>query len=176
MSNPDESPETVVRDVVTALEAKDWSAVLPLVNPADLPKWKRNVLHVFANIEGRAAAAVLAEWGVAAVEDLEQLDVGDLFLRWLRASAPDAKFRIAGGGDAAPDGPALHRQVIGEVYEGPEVAHVVYRDTWTGPDLSRGTLRVATVQRTPAGWRMRVDHELLGHANWHLMPQSTPPQ
>jgi hypothetical protein len=175
MSKPDQSPEAVVRGVIAALEASDWSTVLPLVDPTDLPKWKRNTLQALAHMDARAAPAILAEWGVTAAEELGRCGIEDLFARWLRASAPDAKFRVAHGDGAASDGPALHRQVIGTVYEGEELAHVVYRDKWTGQDRSPGTLRIATVRRTPAGWRMRIDHGLLSHANWHLMPASPPP-
>lgn len=174
MGQQDRTPEAILREVIAALERSDWRAVFPLMDPSDLPKWRRNILLGFSHMDAQSAHAILAEWGVNAVEELERCSDDELFGRWLSASSPEAKRRVATSGRGAPAGPRLRRQVIGPVKEGEALVHVVYRESWE--DSGRpGILRIATVRMTPVGWRLALDYGLLGNADWHVAPAPPPP-
>jgi hypothetical protein len=67
----------------------------------------------------------------------------------------------------APTGPLLERVMLGEVFEGPDLAHVVFRERWVldtnvPAALQRGdSTRVLSVRRTPSGWRVGLGGGLL---------------
>lgn len=110
---------------------------------------------------------------VESAADLEGLDTAQLLGRWLEARDPVAMIpQIAAKRRASsPDGlEALRerRTVIGSVLEDDNTAHVLYRTGFASPPPEvPPELRVATLRRTSAGWRMRFsNYGFLSGASW----------
>lgn len=120
--------------------------------------------------------------GVDSPAQLESLSAIELLARHLQARSPEARVRalLAMQGRTLPAelsreamlGP--HYAVIGSVAEGESLAHVVYR-MQVGPVPDAGgmdqewmeaPLRVASLKRTPAGWRLKLTHDLFGLEGW----------
>lgn len=123
----------------------------------------------------RGGPALLQEWGVKDASELEALSDAELLTRFLAASSPAARLRAAWAVSDAPDGPApeatdhlppVRWSVLGSVIEDDRYAHVSFRQLWgaeresDGPEES-GRIRVTTLDRTPLGWRLRIDSSLL---------------
>lgn len=118
----------------------------------------------FAQVYGRSASAELA-----------RLTPEALFLLWLAASDPEEQMRRSavhmerahpGFTHAAlAAAPRIVREVAGTEYVGSDRARVTYRE-WIGArEAGAETLRTTELRRTSAGWRIRVDPELMGHAS-----------
>lgn len=168
---PPETPESVVQAVVDALEEGRLAEILPMIDPAELPRWRRRTLSMLRHAEAEPeGAAVLAEWGVALLPELEGLSDADLFERWLRAFSLEARMRIGFLPDHVPPPPRIRRTVLGGVREGDSLAHVLYREAAAGPGAQPGSVRIATLRRTGAGWRLGMDYDLLGYTAWHFGP------
>lgn len=124
----------------------------------------------------RGIPALLQEWGVVDVSELEELSDAELLARFLAASSPAARLRAAwSASDLPPDAPPpraaehlprVRWRVLGSVIEDDRYALVSFRQLWgeegepEGPDES-GRTRVTTLDRTPLGWRLRIDSSLL---------------
>jgi hypothetical protein len=157
---------------------------------AERPYLPREVAEWEASSEAdsieRARPWLLREWGVHDAAELASLSAPELFVRWLRASSPAAVMRMARATSLTPMAdpdvqaearpPAVRHIVYGGVEHGNE-AYVVYRQAWVhagqpepGDAAAGGNLRVVRLQRTPAGWRLVLDHDFLGHHNhWITM-------
>jgi hypothetical protein len=169
---PPASPEAVVQAVIEATSARQWPDVFAFIDAADLPRWRRVTLSMLRHFEGSPdGAKVFAEWGARNTSELEVLPDEVLFARWMQAFTLEARLRMTCGADRAPPPPPVRRVVLGSVREGDDLAHVVYREM-----VGAGTaLRIATLRLTPDGWRVRVDHDLLGLASVHFGPPPPPP-
>lgn len=207
---PTDSPEAVARAVFAALEARQYEAVAPFIDPESLAQFHESALDAARSRERPIRLTVedlkrynpempdtVAEYQVqqftrreadtrswlagdyAGVETLEQmraLSLEQLFGRWLEAQAPEYRMRQAMResrnpaleADLLPETLRIRRQVLGEVREGENLAHVVHRFRWeAGSELEPdGEVRVTTLHRTPAGWRMIWSPEFLGTSNW----------
>jgi hypothetical protein len=116
--------------------------------------------------------------GVASLEALERLNGPEMLVRHLARLSPMAKLEAAfadladdaGLAELDPREMVPRRQVIGAVLEGDSLAHIVYRlqDGPADDDEPAGLLSLATVRRTPEGWRLRLDDGLWGLENWHV--------
>jgi len=129
---------------------------------------------------------LLREWGVADLAELELLSPEELFVRYLAANSPGARFRHALAAshppvDAHPDElaedppPGPRRMVIGSVVEGDRFAHVLFREQY-GDDASGITphVRLTTLIGTQAGWRLQVDGSLLVYQGWMRVYRTEP--
>jgi uncharacterized protein (DUF433 family) len=128
----------------------------------DLP---RAVAEWYAEQERRAVTAEqpagIRSLGAGSVDELEGLSEGDVFVRWMAATDLSERTRRAYAAipgvtadEAAAHGhpPRPGRSVVGWVAEGEDTAHVLHRTGKGGwPDL-----RVESLVRTPAGWRLRA--------------------
>jgi hypothetical protein len=124
------------------------------------------------------------QWGVASFRELEALSPAEFFVRYLSASSPPAKLRVALAEsrnpirDVAttfPAAAAAHRRrwaVLGEVVEGTGKAHVVYRERYgAGDDANEqaGDVRVTTLDYTHGRWWLRIDTSLLDQQGWSFV-------
>lgn len=67
----------------------------------------------------------------------------------------------------------MHRTVIGAVVEKDRYAHVLFRELHSPEEDEIGTdgrehghVRFTTLDKAPAGWRLRIDHTLLAQQGW----------
>lgn len=126
----------------------------------------------FAEIyEGRGTSAELA-----------RLDPEALFVLWLAASDPAEQVRRSVmhvermhpgfTSSALQTAPAVRREIVRTEYEGPDVAHVTYRE-WLGAQAEEGILHVTSLRRIGGEWRMGVDAELMGHSSLWVVVEPT---
>lgn len=140
--------------------------------PEEVARWFREQALRHAE---RTPPPLRREFGVATLAELEALPADEMFTRWLRARDPREGVRQAAeaAGKRVPEDPAAwaplreRREVVGAVEEGDSTVHVVYRTGLGAPpaDSGPGQLGVATVRRSPQGWRLWSagrDHGFLG--------------
>lgn len=166
----DESPDAVVRSVIAALNERRWDDVLRAVDPAELDRWRRNVLAAAQRFFADDRDGAQAQWEVGGFNELEPLSAEDLFCRWLAASSPESRMRAAFRTPDPPPGPSIVRTVLGSVREGDAVAHVVYRESRGAPGDFRAAPRIATLRHTRSGWKMVIDYQMMGNLGWHVAP------
>jgi hypothetical protein len=145
------------------------------------------VAAYFAEQEGLAVTAGLPEqralWGVSSFRELEALSPADFFIRYMGASSPSAKLRVAlatspmqprAGAAGLPPGAEMRMRfvVLGEIMEGSRQAHVLYRQLIGSeqydPDAPGGHLRMTTLGHVDGRWWLRLDHTLLDPQGWTI--------
>lgn len=145
------------------------------------PWLAREVAAYYAEEEQKhvpgGVAAQQAEWGVSSFRELEALTPAEFFIRYLSASTPAAKVRAALAVSHKPpkDLPralqeveAVYRRrwvVLGEVGEGADMAHVVYRELLTA-DGANSRVTLTTLDYVDSRWWLRIDHTLLDPHGW----------
>jgi hypothetical protein len=123
--------------------------------------------------------AMRKQWGVASFRELEALSPAEFFVRYLSASSPAAKLRAAlamsrnpphDAATSLPAAEAAHRRrwtVLGEVAEGTDKAHVVYRERYgAGNDANEGA---GDVRYAQGRWWLRIDNSLLDQQGWSFV-------
>lgn len=105
--------------------------------------------------------------GVGSVEELKSLSPPQLMEAWLKAR--DIRFVLARhaerlGVTVPPEtlSPDRARVLLGVVRDG-DRAHAVFRLSGDDDDAP---VKVVSLVRTPAGWRMRMDHDFLGEFHY----------
>lgn len=163
------SPSTAVEQAFRALDAHDWLALFAVLDPEAIAEFKaRQLVHLefeeatreeraeLARAKSESTEASVPHAGllqhVFAVQDLsafEALPAPIVLRRWLM---------VARG--RAPVGVSIERKVLGEVLEGPDLAHVVLREhAIEDPDVPERfrretSVRVISARRTATGWRV----------------------
>jgi hypothetical protein len=163
------SPSAAVEQAFRALDAHDWPALFAVLDPDAIADFKaRQLQHLEFEQATRDEYSELsravpesAEVGaprggllehVFAVRDLDAfaaLPASLVLRRWLM---------VARGRTAVGRSPERH--TLGEVFERPDVAHVVYRErAMEDPDAPeefqvQDSVRVITARRTGAEWRV----------------------
>jgi hypothetical protein len=167
-----DTPESVVQAVLQATAARQWREVFEWMDESDIPRWRRVTLSMLRHLEQQPGAEkVFAEWGALSTPELEALSDQELFGRWMHAFTLEARSRAVFGQGEPISPPVVQRVVLGSVREGNDLAHVVYREI-----VGRGTaLRITTLRLTPDGWKLTVDHDLLGLGSFHFGPAQPHP-
>jgi hypothetical protein len=129
---------------------------------------------------------LLRDWGVRDLSELEPLSPDELFVRYVAANSPGARFRQAlavsdvtideAEMEEAVHPPSLRRTVIGSVVEAEEgFAHVLFREHYDGEGSGiTPNVRMTTLVRTPAGWRLQMDGSLLVYQGWMHVHRTAP--
>lgn len=173
------TPREVVESAFVAFEAQNWAALSNLVHPAVLRSFQQGQISYFvASIRSREARAEAKSEGVMAfmlsyedslspeaiaevaelevplvphprrIGELARLSPAEFFQEWCRA-AYGTKSEGIGGWKRGFD-----RRLIGQVFEGENLAHVLYR-----------TPRLYAADRMPlqwseSGWRIMLNDDI----------------
>jgi hypothetical protein len=133
--------------------------------------------HTYAT---QGLAVTRAEWGVSSLRELEKLSPSEFFIRYLAASSPAAVIRAAlANSRKRKDWPSIQEAVelarlrqwvvLGEVTEGTDKAHVVYREFFgveRDADSVGSDVRLTTLDFSDGRWWLRIDHTLLSQHGW----------
>jgi hypothetical protein len=115
--------------------------------------------------------------GIDTAGQLESLAPAEMLTRYFQAHDPIVRFEalLRSRGLEVPADPRVlgpHYEVIGAVGEGDSLAHVVYRIVGApvpdGEEPARWPPAVATLERTPEGWRMNSSDNLYGLEGWSI--------
>jgi hypothetical protein len=153
---------------------------------AEQPWLPQEVAAYYAEQEELAVTAglpeQLASWGVSSFRELEVLSPADFFIRYLAASSPSAKLRVALATSPEPprvdvaellaEEARVRIVVLGEIAESRVQAHVLYRQLHGperyDPDAPGGHLQVTTLDHIDGRWWLRIDHTLLDPQGWTI--------
>ena len=138
-----ESAQQVTMRFIDAMRANDWKAVAALMHPGALRQLREFFSVLF---EAPNADPIRRELlGVSSAAEAKALSDTAMFESLLRVSAKSPEladaFRTA------------TVQILGQVNEGPDTAHVVYRMQITLEGTPVTTMDVFSLARSPAGWR-----------------------
>lgn len=154
----------------------------PALTPAiaeDRLRQLRHVTELYTGIGNEFVA-------ISTREQLARLTPADAFAQFLQARDPswrsDMHLRLlqAERPYSCPEPPSRQRQVLALVREDDTSATVAYRVFWSdqpAEDASSGT-HVATLRRSPDGWRLRPAGELVEHDEFTVLAegaQAVPP-
>lgn len=166
------NPEELLAAVFAALNTEDWHTLTTLCDPLGLTIFKRHTLRLlsryaedcdtgdefsdgFGNEEVHLVDILRFEVaGVESFREIEEMDAGRVFVRWLQARI--FKNRIEPWRQGSEE--SAHRtvrsykySVLGSVADGEEFVHVIYRQTI---DLSEWHPEIYD-----NGWKERSDEE-----------------
>lgn len=146
----------------------------------------RHALAEEASRRDRRARLAQLYGGRSTSQEVAQLTPEALFLLWLAGSDPAERIRQAaaqveqehpGFTEAVLQGtPYFRREIVRTEYPRADLARVTYREWFAArnaDDTPDAELRVATLRRTVAGWRMEVDAELMGHTSFAAVVERT---
>lgn len=140
----DDSPEQVTSRYVAAMRAGDWNGMAALMHPAALHQLRELFAVLF---EASNADDVRQQFlGVATLAEARALSDTAVFAGIMRAATRQS----AGVTELLR---SAQVEVLGQVDEGHDTTHVVYRMTMTieGTPISR--MDVISLARSPHGWR-----------------------
>lgn len=138
-----ESAQQVTMRFIDAMRANDWKSLAALMHPAALSQM-REFLSVL--LEAPNADPIRRELlGVSSAAEAKALSDTAMFESLLRVTAKSPEL-----GDAFRSAKA---QILGQVNEGPDTAHVVYRMQIILEGTPVTTMDVISLGRSPAGWR-----------------------
>lgn len=152
---PDDPLETVVERYVAATKAGDWAATSAWMHPEALARFREMMVPVFlADESGQVARMFLGTADPAAVEKLDDRQVFEQFFRATITAVPQFAEALAGA----------EMTVIGNVAEGPDVVHVVYRAKASMQGISIEQVQTMALKRYGDTWRLMLTGQVEGMA------------
>lgn len=139
-----ESPQQVARHFMQAVQAGDWTGMAALMHPAAL-RQLRELLTVL--VEAPKADDIRQQLlGVSTIAEARALSDTALFAALMRRTTQQS----AGLADVLR---SAQTEILGQVDEGRDTTHVVYRMTMTVEGAPVTKMDVMSLARSPDGWR-----------------------
>ncbi len=151
----DESPTAVAGRLSSTLKKGDWEAYSRLMHPDALSRLK-NMFAPLAELPD-AEEVFPSLFGVKGAEEFRKLTDREVFVRLMS----NLEESVPGFGEAVRN---LEMTVIGQVPEGKELMHVVFRSNTAVDKLTVSSTDVMTLRRTPEGWRALLTANIEGLA------------
>ncbi|QSV47055.1 hypothetical protein [Geobacter benzoatilyticus] len=151
----EESPAAVTARLSATLKKGDWEAYSRLMHPDALSRLK-NMFAPLAELPD-AEEVFSALFGVKGAEEFRKLQDREVFVRLMSGLEES----VPGFGEAVRN---LEMTVIGQVPEGKELMHVVFRSNTAVDKLTVSSTDVMTLRRTPEGWRALLTANIEGLA------------
>ena len=150
-----DTPEAVAGALFSRMQGGDMRGAAELFDPAALKEFHDMlgpVVEMLAD-DGAASPAIGSLFGDASPKQLK--------------SASDAEFFAAMlGGILGRSGVKLEsQQVIGSIAEGPDLRHVVTRNTASGMGLTITEMEVVSLRRVDGAWRALLSGQMKGMAD-----------
>lgn len=151
----EESPTAVAERLSATLKKGDWDAYSRLMHPDALSRLKSMFAPIAELPEAQEALPTL--FGVQGAEEFRKLTDREVFVRLMS----NLEESVPGFGEAVRN---LEMMVIGQVPEGKELMHVVFRSNTAVDKLTVTSTDVMTLRRTPQGWRALLAANIEGLA------------
>ena len=139
-----ETPQQVTARMIDAMRANDWHEMASLMDPRALHQLREflSILFDTPNVD-QVRKDLLGVSTVAEAQALSDTAMFEALLRYSTNSSPElaSVFRSA------------KVQILGQVNEGPDTVHVVYRMQMTVEATPVTTMDVVSLTRSAAGWR-----------------------
>src|SRR5215213_2690351 len=118
LSQTPEAAESVAKNYFAAMQSGEWAKCAGLMHPEALVSMKRTFGSIVkADKSGEAAKALFGLKSAAEFEQLSDVAVYEKLMSFITGAVPDLKTALA----------ASTSMILGQVAEGPELAHIVYR-------------------------------------------------
>ncbi|HWC73635.1 MAG TPA: tetratricopeptide repeat protein [Gemmatimonadales bacterium] len=139
-----ETPQQVTLRMIDAMRANDWQTMAALMDPRALHQLREflSILFDTPNVD-QIRKELLGVSTVAEAQALSDTAMFEALLRYTTKSNPEL-------GDVFRSAKV---QILGQVNEGPDTAHVVYRMQMTVEGTPVTTMDVVSLTRSAAGWR-----------------------
>lgn len=151
----EETPKAVAERLSATLKKGDWEAYAQLMHPDALTRFRQMFAPLAEMPEAREVLSTF--FNVEVPEEFRKLTDRQVFVR-LMANLEE---NVPGFGEAMRN---LEMTVIGQVPEGKELMHVVYRSDTAVDKLTVTSTDVLTLRRTPQGWRALLTASIEGLA------------
>lgn len=133
--------------------ARDWQALFAVLDPAAIQRFKtdqRRILELsedadFIRPRTRDGGMLQHVFGVSSLAAYDALPPALVLRRWLVVSH-----------SRRPEQQKPTRQLLGEVREGSDLAHVVFREHGPNDEAGENRVRVISARRTTSGWRVTL--------------------
>jgi hypothetical protein len=149
-----ESPETVARAYFLALKQHKIDDCAKAMHPEEIKRFRGILSGVIDSAAQKGEEKqLLAIFGVASVEELHKLNDRQFFAAFYLGAtraAPQLKQMMA----------EAEFQTLGQVMEGKNTAHVVYRMEMTADGTKISKVSVISLQRTESGWGVMLNAEI----------------
>jgi len=150
-----DSPIGAATAAFHAVDAGDWQALFAVLDPVAIERFKsyqRRILEMSESAglfrrRKRPGGMLQQVFAVSSLDEYDALPAAFVLRRWLVVSR---------GRFQHPERPETHREMLGEVHEGPGMAHVVFRESWSGGEELVARVRVISARRTERGWRIEL--------------------
>ncbi len=150
-----ESPEDVARQYVAAMQAGDWNGMAALMHPEALAEL-RGLFDPLLDIP-EARMVIQQFYGAASLEEARARSDTAVFANFIEFVSSQEPLV----GEAIR---SSRVEFIGHLYEGDELAHVLYRMTMTVEGLPVTQIDVFTVRRSGSTWRGMLKGDLSAFA------------
>jgi hypothetical protein len=139
-----ERPETVAKAYFAAMQAGDWAKCASLMHPEALGSMKRSFAAVIsADKSGEAAKTLFGLKSSAEFAQLGEAAVFERLMTFITQAVPDMKTALA----------ASTTTVLGQVTEGPDLVHIVYRSQLKLAGAEINEAELISFKRHGTSWR-----------------------
>jgi len=138
-----ESAQQVTMHFIDAMRANDWNGVAKLMHPGALHQLREFFSVLFESPDAEPIRRELL--GVSTIAEARAMSDTALFVSLLRMSTRSPEMS-----DVFKSAKV---QILGQVNEGRDTTHVVYRMQMTLEGTPVTTMDVFSLARSPAGWR-----------------------
>ncbi len=142
------SARAVALRSLAAQAAHNPSAFVRDIDPADLAAFRLQLLpslkEMLAGQQQQQALRIFAPAKTYA--DIEKLSVDRLYAMYIK-----------GAWDQAPSGLVFTNTILGEVPEGSDLSHLVYRQRVRAGEREATSVTLMNLRRTPGGWKVQLE-------------------
>ncbi len=149
----EETPEAVAKAYIAASTASDWSKATSYLDPEALVSFKRMFGEIMKLDKKNEAGKEL--FGLKNNAEFEQLSGEQVFtkiMEILLASVPQLKQMLSGA----------QNTIIGQVAEGSDIVHIVYRMNLKIENAPISKVEVMTLKKVGSSWRLQLSGEMEG--------------
>jgi hypothetical protein len=146
-----ETAESVAKAYFAAMQAGDWAKCAGLMHPEALASMKRTFGSVIGvDKSGGAAKAIFGLKSNAEFGQLRDAEVYERLMNFIVQSVPDMKTALANS----------TATILGQVSEGGELVHVVYRMQFKMQGADVGEVELISFKKDGANWRALLTSDM----------------
>jgi hypothetical protein len=151
------TPEQITADFYSSFYSFQWSAAAHLMHPEALRQFHALFVHIAETTDDpKEKAQFLQALGVGSTEELKSLDSETVFARCFKMVLP---MMTAERQKSWKDSTV---QVLGSVWEKPDLVHVVIRTRSAIKDAPVSVVSTVSLQQEHREWKVLLTTELLG--------------
>jgi hypothetical protein len=146
-----ETAEATAKAYFAAMQAGDWAKCASLMHPEALASMKRTFGSIIGvDKSGNLAKVVFGMKSNAEFEQLRDAEVYERLMNFIVQSVPDIKTALAGS----------TATILGQVNEGGELIHVVYRMQFKMQGADVGEVELVSFKKDGANWRALLTSDM----------------